>query len=165
MGGAGGGQINIVTHSGSSQFHGTAYEFLRNGAMDASTFESMGNNHLVQNNFGGSFGGPFFGKKTFFFLNYEGLRLAQADAQILTVPTMAEIQGDFSMSNVKIYDPTTAVKNPNYNASLPTGPANFPHARKSIWGIPACRCFTVGRLSSMLASPEPEPSLKPNSVV
>jgi hypothetical protein len=129
MGGAGGGQINIVTHSGSSQFHGTAYEFLRNGAMDASTFESMGNNHLVQNNFGSSFGGPLFGKKTFFFLNYEGLRLAEADAQILTVPTIAELQGDFSMSSVKIYDPTTAVKNPNYNPSLPTGPANFPYTR------------------------------------
>jgi len=82
MGGAGGGQINIVTHSGSSQYHGTAYEFLRNGAMDASTFASMGNNHLVQNNFGASFGGPLIGKKTFFFVNYEGLRLAQADARI-----------------------------------------------------------------------------------
>src|SRR6202049_1748966 len=129
MGGAGGGQINIVTHSGSSQYHGTIYEFLRNGAMDASTFASMGNNHLVQNNFGASFGGPLIGKKTFFFVNYEGLRLAQADAQILTVPTMAEIQGDFSMSNVKIYAPTTAVKNPNYNPSLPTGPTHFPYAR------------------------------------
>src|SRR5215467_1513699 len=52
MGGAGGGQINIVTHAGSSQFHGTAYEFLRNSAMDATTFGSMGNNHLVQNNYG-----------------------------------------------------------------------------------------------------------------
>src|SRR6266851_1587228 len=129
MGGAGGGQINIVTHSGSSQYHGTVYEFLRNGAMDASTFESMGNNHLVQNNFGASFGGPLVGKKTFFFVNYEGLRLAQADAQILTVPTQAEITGDFSMSSVKIYDPTTAVKNPNYNPSLPTGPSNFPYTR------------------------------------
>jgi hypothetical protein len=129
MGGAGGGQINIVTHSGSSQYHGTVYEFLRNGALDASTFESMGNNHLVQNNFGASFGGPLFGKKTFFFVNYEGLRLAQADAQILTVPTQAEIMGDFSMNNVKIYDPTTAVKNPNFNPSLPTGPANFPYTR------------------------------------
>jgi Carboxypeptidase regulatory-like domain len=129
MGGAGGGQINIVTHSGSSQFHGTVYEFLRNGAMDASTFESMGNNHLVQNNFGASFGGPLFGKKTFFFVNYEGLRLAQANAQILTVPTQAEIAGDFSMSSVKIFDPTTAVKNPNFNPSLPTGPANFPYTR------------------------------------
>src|SRR6202140_653972 len=129
MGGAGGGQINIVTHSGSSQYHGTIYEFLRNGAMDASTFASMGNNHLVQNNFGASFGGPFIGKKTFFFVNYEGLRRAQANAQILTVPTPDEIMGDFSMSNVKIYDPTTAVKNPNYNPSLPTGPSNFPYTR------------------------------------
>src|SRR5438876_6563826 len=108
MGGAGGGQINIVTRSGTSQFHGTAYEFLRNGAMDASPFASMGNNHLVQNNFGASFGGPLLGKskKTFFFLNYEGLRLAQADAQTLTVPTMDELSGDFSMSGIKIYDPT-----------------------------------------------------------
>jgi Carboxypeptidase regulatory-like domain len=130
MGGAGGGQINIVTHSGSSQYHGTVYEFLRNGAMDASNFGSMGNNHLVQNNFGASFGGPLPGlKKTFFFLNYEGFRLAQADAQILTVPTPAEIQGDFSMSPEKIYDPTTAVPNPNYNPTLPTGATNYPYTR------------------------------------
>ncbi len=129
MGGAGGGQVNIVTHSGSSQFHGTAYEFLRNGAMDASTFDSMGNNHLVQNNFGAAFGGPLVGKKTFFFVNFEGLRLAQSDAQILTVPTSAELQGDFSNSSVKIYDPTTAAPNPNYNPSKPVGPANYPYTR------------------------------------
>ncbi len=129
MGGAGGGQINIVTHSGSNQFHGTAYEFLRNGAMDASTFGSMGNNHLVQNNFGGSFGGPLWGKSTFVFVNYEGLRLSQADAETLTVPTPAEIQGDFSMSGVKIYDPTTAVPNAAYNPSLPTNATNFPYTR------------------------------------
>jgi len=129
MGGAGGGQINIVTHAGSSQYHGTVYEFLRNGALDATTFASMGNNHLVQNNFGGSFGGPFWGKNTFIFLNYEGLRLSQADAQILTVPTPEEIQGDFSMSGVKIYDPKSAVPNPSYNPSLPTNASNFPYTR------------------------------------
>jgi hypothetical protein len=129
MGGAGGGQINIVTHSGSSQYHGTVYEFFRNGAMDASTFDSMGNNHLVQNNFGASLGGPVAGKKTFLFANYEGLRLAQADAQILTVPTAAEIQGDFSMSGVNIYDPTTAFKNTDYNPGKPTGPGNSPYTR------------------------------------
>lgn len=109
--------------------YGTVYEFHRNGALDATTFESMGNNHMVQNDFGASLGGPLFGKKTFFFVNYEGLRLAQADAQILTVPTQAEIKGDFSMSSAKIYDPTTAVANPNYNPSLPTGPSNFPYTR------------------------------------
>ncbi|HKI12980.1 MAG TPA: carboxypeptidase-like regulatory domain-containing protein [Candidatus Acidoferrum sp.] len=129
MGGAGGGQVNIVTHAGSNQYHGTLYEFLRNGALDASTFGSMGNNHLVQNNFGASLGGPLIRKNTFFFLNYEGLRLAQADAQILTVPTPQEIQGDFSMSGVKIYDPTTAVPNPSYDPTKPTGPANFPYTR------------------------------------
>ncbi len=131
MGGAGGGQINIVTRSGTSQYHGTVYEFLRNGALDASPFQSMGNNHLVQNNFGASFGGPLLGKdkRTFFFLNYEGFRLSQADAQILTVPTRDEIMGDFSMSPVNVYDPTTAVANPSYNPSLPTGPSNFPYTR------------------------------------
>src|SRR5258706_7410209 len=129
MGGAGGGQVNIVTHSGSSQYHGTAYEFLRNGAMDASTFASMGNNHLVQNNFGGSFGGPLWGKSTFIFVNYEGLRLSQADAETLTVPTPAEIQGDLSMSGVKTNDPTTAVPNAAYNPSLPTNATNFPYTR------------------------------------
>src|SRR5258707_29241 len=141
MGGAGGGQINIFTHSGSSQFHGTAYEFLRNGAMDASTFESMGNNHLVQNNYGASFGGPLIKKNTFFFVNYEGLRLSQADAQILTVPTLEEIQGDFSASNVKIYDPTTAVANPNFDKTKPTGPNDFPYTRSQFLGniIPTVR--------------------------
>ena len=55
MGGAGGGQVNIVTRSGGSRLHGTVYEFLRNGAMDAHSFNDMGGtNHLVQNNFGGS---------------------------------------------------------------------------------------------------------------
>jgi hypothetical protein len=159
MGGAGGGQINIVTHSGSSQYHGTIYEFLRNGAMDASTFESMGNNHLVQNNFGASFGGPLIGKRTFFFVNYEGLRLAQANAQILTVPTQDEIKGDFSMSSVKIYDPTTAVKNPNYNPSLPTGPSNFPYTRSQFQNnqIPSNRINPL--LESFLLKYVPQPNM------
>lgn len=74
MGGADGGQINIATRSGTAQYHGTAYEFLRNDALDARTFNQMtGDNHLVRNNFGGSLGGPA-GKKTFFFVNFESLR-------------------------------------------------------------------------------------------
>ncbi|HXM22971.1 MAG TPA: carboxypeptidase regulatory-like domain-containing protein [Terriglobales bacterium] len=148
MGGAGGGQINIVTRGGTNQDHGTAYEFLRNGAMDATTFGSMGNNHLVQNNFGASFGGPLLGrdKKTFFFLNYEGLRLAQADAQTLTVPTMDEIQGNFSMSNAKIYDPTTAVANPNYDPTKPTGPNNYPYTRSQFLN----NQIPIGRINTQL---------------
>jgi hypothetical protein len=159
MGGAGGGQINIVTHSGSSQYHGTLYEFLRNGALDASTFGSMGNNHLVQNNFGASFGGPLVKKNTFFFSNYEGLRLSRADAQILTVPTPEEIQGDFSMSNVKIYDPAKAVANPSYNPAKPTGPANFPYTRQQFAGnvIPSSRINPL--LEAFLMTYVPMPNM------
>src|ERR1700675_3924111 len=127
--------------------------------MDASTFESMGNNHLVQNNFGASFGGPLFGKKTFFFVNYESLRLAQADAQILTVPTQVEIAGDFSMSSVKIFDPTTAVKNPNFNPSLPTGPSNFPYTRTQFLNnqIPSGRINPL--LEAFLLKYVPQPNM------
>jgi len=75
MGGAGGGQINIVTRSGSNEFHGTGYEFLRNDVFDARTFTEMDSgNHLVRNNFGGALGGPIIRNKLFFFFNYEGLR-------------------------------------------------------------------------------------------
>ena len=165
MGGAGGGQINIVTRSGTSAYHGTAYEFLRNGALDASPFQSMGNNHLVQNNFGASLGGPLLGKKkkTFFFVNYEGLRLAQADAETLTVPTLAEIQGDFSMSNAKIYDPTTAVANPNYNPALPTGPSNYPYTRSQFQNnqIPLDRINP--RLEAFLLQYVPRPNMSMSS--
>jgi hypothetical protein len=166
MGGAGGGQVNIVTRSGTSQYHGTAYEFLRNGALDASPFRSMGNNHLVQNNFGASFGGPLLGKdkRTFFFVNYEGFRLAQADAQILTVPSLAEIQGDFSMSPMNIYDPTTAVANPSYNPALPTGPSNFPYTRSQFTNnqIPSDRINQ--NLEAFLLKYVPQPNMMMTSM-
>ena len=126
MGGAGGGQINIVTRSGSAKFHGTMYEFLRNGDMDAHSFNDMGmSNFLVQNNFGASAGGPVWHTgKTFFFVNYEGLRNVETMAMVDTVPTAAEDSGDFSQSGVNIYDPTTAQANPSYNPSLPVSTSN-----------------------------------------
>ena len=118
MGGAGGGQVNIVTRSGSNQFHGTVYEFLRNGAMDATSFDAMGNNHMVQNNFGGSFSGPLVHNHTFLFANYEGFRHAMADTMIDTVPTPQEISGDFSQSGVNIYDPTNGRAQFQYNGAV-----------------------------------------------
>jgi hypothetical protein len=132
MGGAGGGQINIVTRSGSSHFHGTAYEFLRNGAMDAHSFNQMGtSNFLVQNNFGASLGGPVKRTgKTFFFLNYEALRHVQIDAMVDTVPTSIEDTGDFSQSGVNIYDPNTTTTNPGYNPSLPVSLSNPQYIRQ-----------------------------------
>ncbi|MGI8745520.1 MAG: carboxypeptidase regulatory-like domain-containing protein [Bryobacteraceae bacterium] len=74
-----GGNINLITRSGSSQFHGAAYEFLRNGVLNANDFFFNRNGiqkpFLQQNQFGGSFGGPVPKlKDTFFFVNYEGQR-------------------------------------------------------------------------------------------
>lgn len=125
MGGAGGGQINIVTRSGSNQFHGTVYEFLRNSALDARSFNEMeSGNHLVQNNFGASLGGPIVSNKMFFFLNYEGLRRTNAMTMAQTVPTEMETMGDFSMSGTTIYNPFSSRPNPNYDPTKPIGPAN-----------------------------------------
>ena len=124
MGGAGGGQINIVTRSGSNQFHGTAYEFLRNSVFDAHTFNDMGSNFLVRNNFGASMGGPIIRNSTFFFVNYEGLRHVKEDTMIDTVPTEDEVNGDFSMSGVTVYNPFSSHPNPAFDPSKPVSPTN-----------------------------------------
>src|SRR5690242_11032434 len=125
LGGAGGGQINIITKAGTSHFHGNAYNYLRNNALDARTWNEMpGTTFLVQNNFGGSLGGPIYGKRTFFFANYEGHRRREAQTSIATVPTDQEALGDFSESGVTIYDPTTSHANPNFNHALPVSASN-----------------------------------------
>ena len=125
MGGAGGGQVNIITKSGTSQFHGSAYEYMRNSSLDARTWNEMpGTTYLVQNNAGASLGGPVYGKKTFFFVNYEGYHQTQAQTSTDTVPTTAEDGGDFSQSGVSIYDPSNSAANPKYNPALPVSTTN-----------------------------------------
>jgi len=70
-----GGQVILVTQSGSNQWHGSIYEFLRNNALDASNYFDKGSAPPFQRNqFGGAIGGPIFTDKTFFFANYEGFR-------------------------------------------------------------------------------------------
>ena len=164
MGGAGGGQINIITRSGSDHYHGTAYEYLRNGALDAHSFNQMGgSNFLVQNNFGASIGGPVWhAGRTFFFVNYEGLRHVQSDSMVDTVPTAAEALGDFSQSGVNIYDPSTTAANPSYNPSLPISKTNpqFIRQQFSYNGVP--NVIPPSRLSAaaqiMLQKYTPQPN-------
>ena len=160
MGGAGGGQVNIVTRSGGNHVHATAYEFLRNGAMDAHSFNDMGGtNHLVQNDFGGSVSGPLSRRHTFFFANYEALRHVQADTMTDTVPTPDEVSGDFSMSGLTIYDPNTTVANPNYNPALPVTRQNPQFTRQAFLNnkIPQSRLSPVA--VAMLTQYAPMPNL------
>jgi hypothetical protein len=94
-----GGQISIVTRSGTNQFHGTAFDYLRNSIFDASDwFNGYTNNPPLpkaedrQNDFGGTFSGPIFKDKTFFFFSYEGLRLRLPQTSITTVPDVTARQ-------------------------------------------------------------------------
>lgn len=91
-----GSTTNIVTRSGSNQFHGDVYDFFRNDVLDARNFFSVDTEPLKQSQFGGTLGGPIRHDKTFFFVYYEGFRNRQGETQLTTVPTEAERSGDFS---------------------------------------------------------------------
>jgi len=91
-----GGQISIVTRSGSNSFHGALFNYFRNDVLDAKDWFANFN-HLPkpaerQNDFGGVFGGPILKDKTFFFFSYEGLRLRQPVTQTTAVPDAASRQ-------------------------------------------------------------------------
>ncbi|WP_031496351.1 carboxypeptidase-like regulatory domain-containing protein [Bryobacter aggregatus] len=99
--------INMVTKSGTNQFHGNAYEFHRNSALNANEWFANRNGRAIpdftRNVFGGTLGGPvhipkvYDGRnKTFFFVDYEGTRQTSATSATATMPTIAERTGDFS---------------------------------------------------------------------
>lgn len=128
----GGAVITMITKSGTNAFHGTAFEFLRNDKFDAKDYFNVpqAGNPLAgvkpeyrQNQFGGSVGGPIRKDKTFFFADYEGLRIIQGLTQTAQVPNPCELGlitcggvkqvGNFSQSSTKIYDPVTHAAYPN----------------------------------------------------
>jgi len=90
-----GSTTNIVTRTGTNQFHGAAWEFLRNDAMDAKSFFADSVEPLKRNQFGGTFGGPIRKDKTFFFAYYEGVRNQQGETARTTVPSDPERSGNF----------------------------------------------------------------------
>jgi hypothetical protein len=91
-----GSTTNIITRSGTNEYHGTAWDFLRNNAMDAKSFFADSVEPLHRNQFGGVFGGPVRKDKTFFFLYYEGVRDTQGETTLATVPSNAERTGNFA---------------------------------------------------------------------
>ncbi|HTM51643.1 MAG TPA: TonB-dependent receptor [Bryobacteraceae bacterium] len=114
--GRGGGNINIRLKSGAQEVHGALFEFLRNSSLDAKNFfDAPGKTPpLRMNQFGGVVGGPvlFPGRprnrtNTFFFFDYEGLRFRQAQTFRSTVPLPTFLDGDFSASPNRIFDPAT----------------------------------------------------------
>lgn len=105
---ASGAVVNIVTKSGTNQFHGSAFEFLRNGAMNARNFFSEIPDQLKRNQFGGSFGGPIVKDKLFFFGTYQGMQLRNlSSGNTAFVLTAAQRNGNFSSTGRQLIDPTT----------------------------------------------------------
>ena len=92
-----GGLVNVVTRSGSNEWHGTAFEFIRNNFIDATNFFSTKKDTLHQNQYGGTFGGRIIRDKLFFFGGYQRLKADQSQALTQAfVPTPANLLGDFS---------------------------------------------------------------------
>jgi hypothetical protein len=106
--GNGGTFVNIVTKSGTNQFHGSVFEFIRNNAFDARNWFDQGPAPAFhQNQFGGSVGGPIKKNKMFFFANYEGFREVQPTTVYSKVPTAQQVQGNFSSVTRQLYNPST----------------------------------------------------------
>jgi hypothetical protein len=106
-----GGVVNLQLKSGTNEYHGSVYEFLRNDAFDANNFfnnrAGRPKADLSQHQFGATIGGPIIKDRTFFFADYQGLRITSGQTYLSTVPSMKMRQGDFSEISRVIYDPLT----------------------------------------------------------
>jgi len=123
-----GGQISIVTRSGTNAFHGTAFDYLRNDAFDASNwFNGYTNNPPLpkaeerQNDFGGTFSGPIRRDRTFFFFSYEGLRLRLPQTSLTEVPDLNA--REVAIPEMQPY--LNAFPKPNGTDNQATGVAQF----------------------------------------
>ncbi|MBS1829144.1 MAG: TonB-dependent receptor [Acidobacteria bacterium] len=141
-----GSVLNVVYKSGTNDYHGTLYEFLRNSKLDANTFynnlRGVDLASFKRSQYGGTFGGPIKRDKTFFMSSYEGLRQRSFSSRTATVPTELERAGDFTRTfagannPVLIYDPFTTRANPAGGFIRDAVPGNI---------IPASRQNPVAR--------------------
>ena len=158
-----GGVINMVSKSGTNEYHGTAYEFLRNKVLNSNTFfnnrSGVDTPAFTQNQFGADGGGRIIKDKTFFFVSYEGFRLRQGVSTLTSVPTAAMRNGDFSNVRtssgtfIPIYDPLTTcgqLTNPGCASGQTVLRSPFPNNM-----IPASRFDQTAKiLRSLWAMPD-----------
>ena len=118
--GDGGAFINVITRSGTNQFHGTAYEYIRNNDFDARNYFDVGAAPpFHQNQFGASFGGPVKRNRMFFFGNYEGFRLIQPQDEYANVPNAQQLAGNFSADSQQLVNPLNGFT-PFQNNQIPS---------------------------------------------
>jgi hypothetical protein len=136
-----GGQVGIVTQSGSNAFHGSLYEFLRNSALDARDFFDRTIPPFRRNQFGGSAGGPIQKDKTFIFGNYEGFRQAWTLTKVSVVPDEQARHGRLPDSS-GVYQPVTG-----FNPAVVPYFALWPAPSREIYdtsGLPTGTAYSYG---------------------
>ncbi len=111
-----GGQVELVTRSGSNTLNGTLYEFLRDTKLDSNSYfnkvSGLPKEQLRRNQFGGAIGGPLRRDRAFFFANYDGMRRTQETSQLVTVPTASMRNGVFRFVTQNCPGETTARNRP-----------------------------------------------------
>ena len=122
-GGSAGAVVSFATKSGSNNFHGNLYEYLRNDKVDAESYFDTAKFPYHRNQFGGTLGGPIKKDKTFFFINYEGLQQAYTQTQIGNVPSICARNGGVGGSGVGCPGGVPFLVTNNY---LPGGPVPVP---------------------------------------
>ncbi len=165
--GHGAGVMTFVSKSGSNQFHGSAYEFVRNNDFDANNFfnnaSHIANSIYKQNDFGLTVGGPvwipkvYHGKdKTFFFFSYEGFRnRTGANGTAFTVPTPEMYNGDFSKwvtstgATIPIYNPLSQVQNADGTYTRQVFPGNI--VPKSLFSAASQKALSVFQSGGAIA--------------
>jgi hypothetical protein len=150
-----GGQVLIVTQSGTNQWHGSAFEFLRNSALDAPNFFDQGSAPPFQRNqFGGAMGGPIRGDKTFIFGNYEGFRQNLHQTSAALVPDANARAG---LLPCQLVTTTGTITKPNpCNAStplvsVPLGPGVA--SLLNLWPTPTASSLDFGGIAEVFSSP------------
>ena len=114
------GAVNVVSKSGSNEFHGDAFEFVRNGDFNARDFFAPVGDNLKRNQFGGTVGGPIKKNKLFFFLGYQGTLIRSAPAATpAVVPTAAELTRQLPGLRIAVFHNSQNLMAPYVNNILP----------------------------------------------
>jgi len=129
-----GGQVNAITKSGTNDFHGELFEFLRNDDLDARNYFSNIREAFKQNQFGGTFGGPVVRKKIFFFVDYQGTRQIQGQVANLPVYSAADLTGNLADAASAL----TGTVNGSYWAGVLSSELGYPVTNGESYYAPGC---------------------------
>jgi hypothetical protein len=156
-----GAQINVVTKSGTNQWHGNVFEFLRNTDLNAKNYFDVGNRGAYhENEFGGTFGGPIKKDRIFFFADYQGDRVIQAHPEtIANAPSAAEESGDFSAVSDGL---TGIVQGPAFATQL-SSELGYPVSAGENYYTPGCTTSTCVFPNAFIPISGPNSVLSPIS--